>query len=232
MAGLARRPRADQQARRSVAERLEDERPAEVDRAHRPEQVAGRVEHDECAVSIGGRDREIRRPVRAVGHAVADLERLKLGPDRVAAPLADPPLEAVERVRRVPAGAEGRIAHLDDPRPDVGGLRRHRERARGGPHRTGHELVPGKAGVHLRVGRAGAPSEPPDGEARRGKCRERGRRAPPSGHARTIEQRPHGCIGASAHRSAENPQPGSGRERMARSVRTVTLASWQRPSPK
>ena len=76
---------------------------------------------------------------------------LKLGPQLFRAPLPDSEGETIEHVRRVPACAVSRKAHLHDPRPDLFDGRVDRDRARRLPHRMRDELVPGQDGVRLLV---------------------------------------------------------------------------------
>jgi hypothetical protein len=83
------RARADEQARLGAGEGVKDERPAEVDRVGRLDDVACRVE-DERTGRVDGDDAELDGPVVAIGDAVAAFEVREVGADLVGARLLDP----------------------------------------------------------------------------------------------------------------------------------------------
>ena len=155
---------------------VEHERPAEVDRAHRSDQMAGRVQH-ERASRLDALNREEHGPIRTVRNAIADIEMLEVGANVLGAPLADTPLQAIEPMRRVPPGAELGISHLNDPRPDLARAGVDRDRARRLPHRILDDLITRQHGSDLSAGGAGTPAN----TARGAHCREGdGRRNPPT----------------------------------------------------
>jgi hypothetical protein len=116
-------------------------------------------------------NREERREVVAVGNAVAYKDVLQLRDDVVGAALLDSEGEAIEPVRRVPACAVRREAHLDDPRPHLRGRRVDRDRARGLPHRIRDDLVARQSGGCLAGIEPGPSTDAAQQvEARQGNC--------------------------------------------------------------